>query len=262
MSQVGVQWCRVWVTMLLLLPSAPVEGGELCLMRSVLVSLQRVQAASFTKQESLDLPPGARPALYCSNKCTLRDWCQLWCAYPSNTPTHCLISNITVMPTYQETNLADALTCHTTKPKDLATHANITAGKQDNMDPLRVKETLVDGFYNYNRDHCFYTVWSYKERWFTLDFGQSKCFQHVILYPQESSNDKICFNNVQVRVSNVTAVRPPEDFAAYDLFGEFPGAVPPGQVVEMKSPKPVCARFVTGHMLYNARFQVCHIEVF
>ncbi|KAK3888272.1 hypothetical protein Pcinc_007659 [Petrolisthes cinctipes] len=73
MSQVGVQLCRVWVRMLLLLPSAPVEGGELCLMRSVLISLQRVQAASITKQESLDLPPGARQALYCSNNCTLRD---------------------------------------------------------------------------------------------------------------------------------------------------------------------------------------------
>ncbi|KAK3891289.1 hypothetical protein Pcinc_004804 [Petrolisthes cinctipes] len=262
MSQVGVQWCRVWVTMLLLLPSAPVEGGELCLMRSVLISLQRVQAASFTKQESLDLPPGARPALYCSNKCTLRDWCQLWCAYPSNTPTHCLISNITVMPTYQETNLADALTCHTTRPKDLATYANITAGKQYMSDPLRVKENLLDGFYNYNTDHCFLTELSNSDRWFTLDFGQPKCFQHVILYAQVNYLAIIQFNNVQVRVSNVTAVTPPEDFAAYDLFGEFPGAASPGQVVEMKSPKPVCARFVTGHMLYDHRFQVCHIEVF
>ncbi|KAK3891297.1 hypothetical protein Pcinc_004812 [Petrolisthes cinctipes] len=98
--------------------------------------------------------------------------------------------------------MADVLTCHTTRPKDLAIHANITAGKQFMSYPLRV------------------------------------------------------------RVSNVTAVTPPEDFAAYDLFGEFPGAASPGQVVEMKSPKPVCARFVTGHMLYDHRFQVCHIEVF
>ncbi|KAK3861366.1 hypothetical protein Pcinc_003929 [Petrolisthes cinctipes] len=175
--------------MLLLLSSTPVERGELRLMRSVLISLQRVQAASFTKQESLDLPPGARPSLYCSNKCTLRDWCQLWCAYPSNTPTYCLVSNITVVPTYQETNMADALTCHTTRPKDLATNANITAGKQYMLYPLRV------------------------------------------------------------RVSNVTAVTPLEDFAAYDLFGEFPGRASAGQVVEMKSP-------------YDHPFQVCHIEVF
>ncbi|KAK3866895.1 hypothetical protein Pcinc_027605 [Petrolisthes cinctipes] len=262
MSQVGVQWCRVWVTMLLLLPSAPVEGGELCLMRSVLISLQRVQADYFTKQESLDLPPGARPALYCSNKCTLLDWCQLWCAYPSNTPTHCLISNIIVMPTYQETNLADALTCHTTRPKDLATHANITGGKQDMLYPLRVKENLLDGFYNYDINQCFFTDPSKSNRWFTLDFGQPKCFQHVILHAQFIYQAKDRFNNVQVRVSNVTAVTPPDDFAAYDLFGEFPGAASPGQVVEMKSPKPVCARFITGHMLYNNAFQVCHVEVF
>ncbi|KAK3895898.1 hypothetical protein Pcinc_000398 [Petrolisthes cinctipes] len=248
--------------MLLLLPSAPVEGGELGLMRSVLISLQRVQAASFTKQESLDLPLGARPALYCSNKCTLLDWCQLWCAYPSNTPTHCLISNIIVMPTYQETNMADVLTCHTTRPKDLATHANITAGKQDMTFPQRVKENLLDGFYNYNRDHCFNTKSSNSDRWLTLDFGQPKCFQHVILYAVIDKIAEKRFNNVQVRVSNVTAVTPPEDFAAYDLFGEFPGAASPGQVVEMKSPKPVCARFVTGQMLYSYYFQVCHIEVF
>ncbi|KAK3878122.1 hypothetical protein Pcinc_010296 [Petrolisthes cinctipes] len=262
MSQDGVQWCRVWVTMLLLLPSAPVEGGELRLMRSVLISLQRVQAASKTEQEILDLPPGARPALYCSNKCTLRDWCQLWCAYPSNTPTHCLVSNIIVMPTYQETNMGDVLTCHTTRPKDLATNTNITAGKHYVPNPLRVKENLVDGFYNYDLNQCFYTEWSDNDTWFTLDFGQPKSFQHVILYAQVNRNAKKHFNNVQVRVSNVTAVTPPEDFAAYDLFGEFPGEASPGQVVEMKSPKPMCARFVTGHMLHIYLFQVCHIEVF
>ncbi|KAK3894242.1 hypothetical protein Pcinc_002004 [Petrolisthes cinctipes] len=249
--------------MLLLLSSAPVEGGELCLMRSVLISLQRVKAAFFTKQESLDLPPGARPALYCSNKCTLLDWCQLWCAYPSNTPTHCLVSNITVMPTYQETNnMADVLTCHTTRPKDLATNANITAGKQFISYPLRVKENLVDGFYNYNLNQCHDTESSNSDRWFTLDFGQPKCFQHVILHPTIYKFAEKRFNNVQVRVSNLTAVTPPEDFAAYDLFGEFPGAASAGQVVEMKSLKPVCARFVTGHMLYSKSFQVCHIEVF
>ncbi|KAK3891575.1 hypothetical protein Pcinc_004522 [Petrolisthes cinctipes] len=62
--------------------------------------------------------------------------------------------------------------------------------------------------------------------------------------------------------NNLCPVTPPEDFAAYDLFGEFPGAASPGQVVEMKPPKPVCAMFVTGHMLYDHPFQVCHIEVF
>ncbi|KAK3860872.1 hypothetical protein Pcinc_033107 [Petrolisthes cinctipes] len=248
--------------MLLLLPSAPVEGGELRLMRSVLISLQRVQAASNTEQESLDLPPGARPALYCSNKCTHLNWCQLWCAYPSNTPTHCLVSNIFVMPNYQETNMADALTCHTTRPKDLATNAIITAGTQHPSFPLRVKENLIDGIYTYNRDDCFHTDSSNSDRWFTLDFGQPKCFQHVILYAQDGSEANIRFRNVQVRVSNVTGVTSPADFAAYDLFGEFPGAASLGQVVEMKSAKPVCARFVTGHMLYNFHFQVCHNEVF
>ncbi|KAK3860871.1 hypothetical protein Pcinc_033106 [Petrolisthes cinctipes] len=250
--------------MLLLLPSAPVEGGELRLMRSVLISLQRVQAASNTEQESLDLPPGARPALYCSNKCTHLNWCQLWCAYPSNTPTHCLVSNIFVMPNYQETNMADALTCHTTRPTDLATNAIITAGTQHSWFPLRVKENLIDGFYNYEIDYCITTKPSNSDRWFTLDFGQPKCFQHVILYVQNGAAH-LRFRNVQVRVSNVTAVTPPADFAAYDLFGEFPGTASSGQVVEMKSAKPVCARFVTGHMLYHyqsAYFTVCHVEVF
>ncbi|KAK3892170.1 hypothetical protein Pcinc_003981 [Petrolisthes cinctipes] len=251
--------------MLLLLPSAPVEGGELRLMRSVLISLQRVQAASNTEQESLDLPPGARPALYCSNKCSLLDWCQLWCAYPSNTPTHCLVSNIIVMPTYQETNMADVLTCHTTRPKDLATNAIITAGTQHMSYQLRVKENLVDGLYNYDVDHCTSTMSNKNDRWFTLDFGQPKCFQHVILHAQGNNFATERFNNVQVRVSNVTAVTPPADFTAYDLFGKFPGEASKGQVVEIKSPMPVCARFVTGHMLYNsdfAYFTVCHIEVF
>ncbi|KAK3884780.1 hypothetical protein Pcinc_010966 [Petrolisthes cinctipes] len=248
--------------MLLLLPTAPVEGGELRLMRSVLISHQRVQTASTTEQESLDLPSGARPALYCSNKCTLLDWCQLWCAYPSNTPTHCLVSNIIVMPTYQETDMTDVLTCHTKRPKDLATNANITAGRQSMTYQLRVKENLVDGLYNYHVDHCFLTFSSNSSRWFTLDFGQPKCFQHVILHARDYNLAMISFNNVQVRVSNVTAVTPPEDFAAYDLFGEFPGEACPGQVVEMKSPKPVCVRFVTSHMLSSNRFQVCHIEVF
>ncbi|KAK3882826.1 hypothetical protein Pcinc_012828 [Petrolisthes cinctipes] len=264
MSQVGLQRCCVWMAMMLLLPSAPVEGRDLRLFNSVLISLQRIQANTFTQKEMLDISPGANIALYCTTKCTLLDWCKLWCAYPSTNPSHCLVSSIIFMPTYQETDLTDALTCHTTRPKDLATYADITAGLPGVTYPQRNEQNLVNGFYSYDPNENMATMSKPSERWFILDFGQPKCFQHVIMYAQNNSSAPRRFNNIEVRVGNVKAVTPPGDLSSYDLFGWFLGPAAKGQVVEMKSPKPVCARFVSACKVAGdgQQLQVAHIEVF
>lgn len=263
MSQDGVHCCRVWVAMLFLLSSASVEGGVLRVWRPVLVSLQRIQAAYKTQQESFPLPQGAGPALYCGKICASQDWCKLWCAVPSTSPTSCLVSSIVVMPAYQETDTSDALICHTTRPKELATNTVITGGGVRTNTAQRTTANLVDGIYDHNNDACFATKDSERHQWFLLDFGEPKWFQHVILHAQNDINAPTRFFNVEVLVGNVTGSTH-SDFDAYDQFGVFPGAAVVAQVVEMKSAKPVSARFVAvrKHDDTGIFFQACHVEVF
>lgn len=264
MPQVKLQWC-VWVAVLIVLTPSSIKGGNVHLMRRVLISLGRVTTgAPYTQVESFDFPEGASTALYCSSKCVCQDWCRLWCAHPSTAPTQCIISDIIVMPTFHEADMSDAIICHTTRPKDLATHATITGGNHNNTYPDYVKANLIDGFYSYYHRQRFMSAKDINEKWFVLDFGTPKTFQHVFLYAQEDSNAYRGFTEVVVRVGNMTVVDPPAGLAAYEMFGMFPGKAEPRQVVQMKYRNPVKARFVSVQKILDDQyeFMISHIEVF
>ncbi|KAK3874743.1 hypothetical protein Pcinc_020340 [Petrolisthes cinctipes] len=216
-----------------------------------------------TRHESIPIPQGADLNMYCGQACTRQDWCKLWCA-DSSSDTPCILSNIVVMPSYNELNTADALTCYTSRPKDHATNAVITAGQQVIEKPLMVKENLVDGIYSYYKDERFSTRKSASDKWFVLDFGRNVSFQHVVLYAQEGNNAVYQFRDVEVRVGNVEVTTPPSGFTDYVLFGFFQGRASPGQVVDLWSPNLVWARFVSVQMLRDNGygFQLGHVEVF
>ncbi|KAK3893604.1 hypothetical protein Pcinc_002578 [Petrolisthes cinctipes] len=251
MSRVRVLCYLLWVisvSVLLLLRPLPVEGGELNRWHRVLVSYDRITGASNSQQQSLLMPVAVSPGLYCSRICSSLAWCNLWCPNPSTNPTQCILSNIIIMPTYQETNMADALTCHTIQNKDHATNAIITDAGVNPDRPERVKENLVDGIFTYKISENFASRDTLDFMWFVLDFSQIVTFSHVVFYVQDNSIANRVFRDVQVRVGN-TPVTPPSGFASYDLFGVFPGAASPGQVITLQSQKPVSARFVSVQMM-------------
>lgn len=266
MSQAKLQWC-VWVAVLILLtPPSAVEGGDVRLMHAVLVSLRRVTLDSpSTQVESFDLTLGANPSLYCCSMCIRHDWCRLSCPHPITVPTRCTISDLIIMPTFNETGKSDAIICYTTRPKDLAAYSKITGGKHNETHyPDYTYDTLVDGIYSHSYKEKYQTQKAMSEKWLMLDFEKPKTFQHVFLYAQKDPNAYRGFTQVQVRVGNSTVVNPPAGFAAFDLFGVFPGQAKPRQVVEMKYYKPVTARFVSVQKTLNDQYslQVSHIEVF
>ncbi|KAK3874745.1 hypothetical protein Pcinc_020342 [Petrolisthes cinctipes] len=213
--------------------------------------------------ESVPIPQGADLNMYCGQACTRKYWCKMWCA-DSSSDTPCIISSLVVMPSYNELNTADALTCYTSRPKDHATYAVITAGQQDSNEPLRRKENLVDGVYSYYQEELFTTTTTAGDKWFVLDFGRTVSFQHVVLYAQIYAFREEMFRDVEVRVGNVEVTTPPSGFAAYVYFGSFKGDVFPGQVVDLWSPNLVWARFVSVQMLRDNGFgfYIGHVEVF
>ncbi|KAK3882153.1 hypothetical protein Pcinc_013458 [Petrolisthes cinctipes] len=219
---------------------------------------------STTLRESHPIPQRGNPTYYCSQACTHVDWCNVCCADSSSSTPTCILSNIIIMPTYNEINKSDALTCYTNSPKDLATNAVITAGQQLSSQPLRRKENLVDGIYSFHPNDWFVTQSKASERWFVLDFGQTVSFQHVVLYAQNNDHSGRRFHTVEVRVGNMEVTTPPSGFAAYILFSVFQGGATTGQVVNLRSPKPVWARFVSVQMLQDTghEFQVAHVEVY
>lgn len=267
MTQGIVLWFCVLVTVvveLLLLSISQVDGGELRLWRQVSVSFSRLNyTTSYLKTERHSLPEGGDATLYCSKTCTSHDWCDLWCSHPSTSPTHCIISNLIIMPTYRETNADTILTCYTRRPKDFATNARITAGKKFYTDNRREKENLIDGIYGHTSEQCFCSKSQPDQTWFTLDFGKIVAFSRVILVAHTLHHAEKHFTGIEVRVGK-TEVTPPTEFANYDLFGVFPGAAEPRQVVVLQSPKPVSAQFVSVQKMVDndASFQVCHIEVY
>ena len=86
--------------------------NALTMFRAVKVSESTVNSAQ--NVESLQVPPGRLYNLRCSSTCGRMEWCQLWCRGTS--PGHCILSDMFVMPGYVEPNMADALTCYTTRP--------------------------------------------------------------------------------------------------------------------------------------------------
>lgn len=266
MSQAALYWSSerfIAVALLLLLPPTPTKGGDLQLWQPVMVSYSRMTMYDTMQQEIPFLPPGVTAGLYCASTCLRLGWCKVWCSHPSTIPTHCIVSNTIIMPEYNELNMDDAITCQTTYPQDKATNAIISAGSQAPWFPNKVKENLVDGIFSYNNDEYYSSATSMNENWILLDFTQAVTFTRVVLYAPNNPYADKTFYDLEVRVGNTT-VTPKAGLAAYDLFGEFHAKSTPGQVVELKKPTPVSARFLSVEKITDDpfEFEIAHIEVY
>ncbi|KAG7155588.1 hypothetical protein Hamer_G015953 [Homarus americanus] len=250
MSQAVVWWAAV-----VILSRSSVEGNNLHQWRRVLVSQATVSLSSTVESGDL-LHPSINRNLHCPNTCTMLGWCNSWCKDAAN---NCTFSSMIVMPTYNETNLADALTCYTERPIDYATNAKITSGREAHAKKL--KENLIDGVYGFSILENFLSE-AGDHTWFVLDFGKIVTFSHVVLFAQPNSNVVYHFRDLEVRVGT-SAVTPPGGLATYQLFGKFTGPGSVSQMVELVSHQPLSARYVSVQKTAGAYgLQVGHVEVF
>lgn len=239
---------------LLLLLQTPVSDTFLMYMwHRVFVSPTMINSST---SDSLPHHTGARQTLLCSNACLRRQWCQVWCR---SSPSLCTFYSAVVMPTYQDIFLDGALPCYTRRPRDYATGAQVSGGREafgTNM------STLVDGIYDHQQPSCFKTRRREKHQWFLLDLGAPRVFSHVRLRAQPNQRANIMFTDLEVRVGE-DLVNAPENISLYRIFGKFIGAGHPDQEVDLVSRWPVQARFVSVQRHYDGEnLQVCHVEVF
>lgn len=231
----------------------------LTLLRKVKVSYSTVMSSS-KLLDTLPILPGASAVFLCSHECNVHAWCDLWCNDAS--AKQCILSNLIVMPGYSEPNTDDAINCYTRRQKDLATGAAIEATPA----PKRVKENLVDGFYDrWNLGLCYHSSYDEDNHWLLFDFGSQGTFQLVKLILQASGSiDMVrAVRDVEVR-TGMAAVNTPGDFSSYEVFGRFTGpASTHGQVVVIKALTPTKARFVSiQKAAKDPPLQVCHIEIY
>ncbi|KAG7167636.1 hypothetical protein Hamer_G019032 [Homarus americanus] len=260
MSQVPpVCLCSVWaaaVTVLLLIPVSSVEGNELVIWKTVLISQTRLYQASII--EVYDPPAGTNQAIKCSNTCRGLGWCNVWCKDQSTSSY--IFSNMIVMPTYTETYLTDALTCYTLRPRDYATNAYITAG--NNKVISADKEDLIDGIYGFTDNEVFSSKEDPEDSWIFFDFGQVVTFSHVTLVANPGS-DVNTFKDVQVSVGKYPPTMSPEGFDDYEVFGWIPAPWWGSQEVEMESTSPKSARYISIRKVFNNDgLKVAHVQVY
>lgn len=196
-------------------------------------------------------------SVVCSSTCCRIQWCNLWCRDPAL--NICLLSDLIVMPSYKEPNMADALLCFTSRHRDYVTGASIAAGESLKEDQTRTKENLVDGIYGYALSSCFASEY-YTNPWFVVDLGSVRPIRFVKVIMQNNEYS-IKHYDYQVRLGTEEAT--PEDFTSYKLFGVFDGPAVANQEVVFHSVSPVMARFVAVlRVSRNRSLQVCHLEVY
>lgn len=207
--------------------------------------------------------PGSHPVIRCSSLCISHLWCDLWCQSTLTAP--CVISNMIVMPDYNETDMTDALTCYTRRNKDFATGASIQGTSFHNMFPLRVIDNLVDGiFARQTNDQCFFTSNDETNHWFVLDLKEPVSFRIVKIMAQPRGLSSVLhfLENIEVRVG-LLAVDTVGHFSSYSYFGSFTGpATDYNQEIVITADASVWARFVSLQKLSEGPFQICHLEVY
>lgn len=260
---VGSSEWFIGVAVLLLLPPTPTKGGELQFWQPVMVSYSRMTLYTTMQQETPLIPPGSTDRVYCGSTCLRLGWCKVWCSYPLTTPTNCIVSDTIVMPEYNEPNMADAIACQTTHPQDKVTNALISAGVNPTWFPNKLKENLVDGIFSYNADEYYCSATPNAENWILLDFTKVVDFTRVLIYASNSPYADKYLYDLEIRVGNAT-VTPKAGLAAYVLFGTFTGPATANQVVELTSPSPVYARFLSVEKVTVDwyEFEIAHIEVY
>lgn len=242
--------------------SPSLADKPLAIFRGTMLSKDRLLTASkFLK--FFPNPPGAPSIIVCSKGCEEDSRCLLWCHDASNST--CFMSNLIVMPNYEETNMSDAIPCFTRQQKDLATGAAIDGSPENPNLIERAKTNLVDGFYDKTLPQCYITK-SLVKPWFMLDFGTSVSLYLVKLRVQETGMiaKLLYITNLEIRTGDVLPATP-GDFSAFRMFGVFPG--PPadfGQEINFSVKFPVTARFLSVQKVDDVKnpLQICHLEIY
>ena len=169
------------------------SAGQGVLWQPLKVSHSRLSSGS-RQSGSHDLPATSSTwssNTTCSLSCHQVEWCNVWCPDPSSA-TSCLFFDMFVVPGYQETNIVDALHCYTRNLKDYAVGATIEGASVNSDFPLRVKENLIDGIYDFGvMDECYLSS-DYSDPFFKLDLGSEKPIKHIkmLLQPNTSMTSK------------------------------------------------------------------------
>lgn len=227
----------------------------------VLVSEAKITGSQLL--EPVHIALGSSHTLRCSLICSLQPWCDLWCSDAS--ADQCFLSNMIVMPDYEEGSIADALACYTQRRKDYATGATIQTATTYYDTPLRVGGNLVDGIYDrFTLNTCYTNAVNVTNPWFVLDFGAPVTLRSVTLFSQPRGQAYLptYLANLEVRVG-MSPVTTLGDFSSYAFFGIFIGPASTfSQEIVIEAPSPMTARFLsvqkksgTGHI------QICHLEV-
>ncbi|XP_063602809.1 uncharacterized protein LOC134778815 [Penaeus indicus] len=246
------------LTMLLWPPSLAVQSA---FYTRVLVSEAKITGSQLLEPVLMTL--GSSHTLRCSLICSLQSWCDLWCSDAST--DQCLLSNMIVLPNYEEDSTTDALVCYTQRRKDYATGATIQTATVYYTAPLRVGGNLVDGIYDrFTLNACFTSANDVTNPWFVLDFGAPVSLRSVTLFSQPSGQTYMptYLANLEVRVG-MSPVATLGDFSSYAFFGIFIGPASSfSQEIVIEATSPMTARFLslqkisgTGHI------QICHLEV-
>lgn len=171
-----------------------------------------------------------------------------------------------VMPSYAETNMADALDCFTRRERDYATGAIVQGMLHNAKDPKRVLKNLVDGIYDrYSLDMCYVNDKTQVFPWFVLDFGKPLTLHLVKLFSQPRGAlhllDKLTYLEARVGMSPVNE---PGNFTSYDFFGMFLGpATSYDQEMIFEPSSPMSARYLSIQKVQGTEFiQVCHLEIY
>lgn len=250
---------KVYILMLLLMQSWSPSHATSPLKRMTRVEVSRTLATAPERYAILNIPPGASHTLRCSSGCAASPECRLWCHDAS--ANSCILSDVVVMPDYEETNTADAIPCYTLRHKSFVSQATIESSQEWISNHAgRLKENLMDkSFITGTLDYCL-LLEAVTFPWFLLDFGEPVTFQHVRIIAQTGIYvDK--FRNVEVRVGT-SPVSTLGDFSSYRLFGKFTGPATQNQDIHFEVPAPVTAKFISVQKMELDWFQPCHVEVY
>lgn len=227
----------------------------------VLVSEAKIQGSQRLEPAFISL--GSFHTLRCSQTCSLQSWCDLWCSDAS--ADQCFLSNMIVMPDYEEDSTADALVCYTQRRKDYATGASVQAATTYYTAPLRVGGNLVDGIYDrFTLNACYASATDVTNPWFVLDFGAPVTLQSIMMFSQPSGQTFMptYLANLEVRVG-MSPVTTLGDFSSYAFFGIFVGPASAfSQEIVIEATSPMTARFLSVQKISGTgHIQICHLEV-
>lgn len=128
--------------------------------------------------------------------------------------------------------------------------------------PDRVATNLINGVYGYALQECYLSNFV-PNPYILVDLQIVKPIDTVIVRGQNSSNIAVHFQNIEVRIGNVSSSG---DFSEYSLLGTFVG---PTNITNLEvqfglSTPSLYGRFVSVQMMVPGGFQmqVCKLDIY